>query len=388
MRISKKNSYLCFTTFKITNLNFKHGIIFMLLSFTLLTCTNPVAPEYKFVEGMIYIDGFVGTTEGSSYVKITESNVAGYYRNIFVSGANVSFVNATSGERIVCYEENAQYIPEDYNFNGEVGEKWYLEANLPNGKTYLSEIETITPSVPIKDIRVKYDTQLEFIEDYDNYVPGHQVSITFDDPPAQTNYYQWRFKTYDKAKICKICYEGKFRDNECIEESGIDYYTYWCESDCWQIDYSSKIKIFSDKFSNGTTTSFLPVANILLTRTTKILVEIQQFSLTPKAYEYYKTIKDLVDNNGGFNAPLPAALIGNMRNPEDPNEYVLGRFTASSATKKYIMIDRTAIEDTPIGSKIVPHPEPLPMGPEPHYTTAPCEESRYRTAIEPEGWIE
>ncbi|WP_428741918.1 DUF4249 domain-containing protein [Tenacibaculum sp.] len=360
----------------------------MLLSITLLTCTNPVAPQYKFVEGMIYIDGFIGTTEGSSYVNITESNVAGYYRNIFVSGSNVSFINAMSGERIVFYEENFQYIPEDYNFKGEVGEKWYLEANLPNGKKYLSEIETIHPSVPIKDISVKYDKQLEFIEDYDNYVPGHQVSITFDDPADQTNYYYWRFKTYDKAKICKICYEGKFRENECIDDPSIDYYTYWCESDCWQIDYSSKIKIFSDKFYNGTITSSLPVANVLLTRTTKILVEIQQFSLTPKAYEYYRTIKDLVDNNGGFNAPLPAALIGNMYNPEDPNEYVLGRFTASSATTKYIMIDRTEIEDTPIGGRIMPHPEPPPMGSGPDYTTAPCEESRYRTAIEPEGWIE
>ena len=367
---------------------FKHFITLTLLSISLLTCTNPVTPEYKFVEGMIYIDGFIGTTEGSSYVYITKSDVSYYYRNIFVSGANVAFVNAISGERIALYEDNSKYIPEDYTFKGGVGEKWYLEANLPNGKKYLSEIETINPSVPIKDISAKYDKQLEFNEDYDNYVPGHEVSITFDDPADQTNYYYWRYKTFDKAQICKICYEGKFRDNECIEEPGIDYYTYWCESDCWQIDYSSNIKIFSDKFSNGTTITSLPVANVLLTRTTKILVEIQQFSLTPKAYEYYRTIKDLVDNNGGFNAPLPAALIGNMYNPEDPNEYVLGRFTASSATKKTIMIDRTKIEEHPIGSKIAPHPEPPPMGNEPHITSAPCEESRYRTAIEPEGWIE
>ena len=372
--------------FMLTKPKLKRFIALSLLS--LFTCTNPVAPEYQFIDGMIYIDGFIGTTEGSSYVNVTESDVALYYRNIFVSGANISFVNAISGKRIALYEDDSKYIPEDFNFKGEVGEKWYLEANLPNGKKYLSEIETINPSIPIKDISVKYDKQLEYVEDYNKYVPGHEVSVTFDDPEDQTNYYYWRYKTYDKVQICKICYEGKFRDNKCIDAPNVDYYTYYCDSNCWQIDYSNTIKIFSDKFSNGITTSSYPVGNVLLTRKTKVLVEIQQFSITPKAYEYYRAIKDLVDNNGGFNAPLPAALIGNMYNPEDSNEFVLGRFTAASATTKSIMIDRTTVEESSIETPIKPKPEPPPTSPGPVYDKAPCEESRSKTSIEPIGWIE
>lgn len=370
-----------------TKLNFKNCIRLIVITFTLTTCTNPVTPEYQFIEGMIYIEGFVGTVEGSSYVTITKSDVAFYYRNIFVSGANVFFVNEDSQERIQLSEDNSHYIP-NANFKGQLGEKWYLEANLPNGTTYLSEIETINSSVPLKDLSVRYDKQLSFVEDYEKYVPGHEVAITFDDPADQTNYYYWRYKTYDKVQICKICYKGKFRNNECIDASTVDYYTYYCDSDCWQIDYGNEIQIFSDKFSNGSTTASLPIANVLLTRKTKILVEIQQFSLTPKAYEYYQTIKDLVDNNGGFNAPLPAALIGNMYNPDNPNEYVLGRFTASSAFTQTLMIDRTNIQESPIENRIVPKPEPLTTGPGPIYDKAPCEESRNRTSIEPAGWIE
>ena len=363
--------------------NLLYRISLFILSLTVLTCTNPVSPEYQFIEGLIYIEGFVGTTEGSSYVKITESDVARYYRNIFVSGANVAFINIASGERVILSEDNSEYIPAS-NFKGNVGERWYLEVNLPNGNQYLSEIETINPSVPIKELSVRYDNKLEFIEDFDKFVPGHEVSITFDDPENEANYYYWRFKTYDKARYCEICYEGYFRDGNCIPSPNVDYFTYLCDSECWQIDYGRKIYIFSDEFSNGTTTSSLPIADVLLTRRTKILVEIQQFSLTPKAYEYYKTIKDLIDNNGGFNAPLPAALIGNMYNPEDPNEYVLGRFTASSATTKSIMINRTTVEDSPIDSPISAMPEPPPSP----FLTAPCEENRYRTPIQPEGWIE
>ncbi|ASV29302.1 DUF4249 domain-containing protein [Maribacter cobaltidurans] len=369
--------------------NAKARILLLLSFLSLLGCTNPLSPEYQFVEGIIYIDGFVGTTEGSSYVNITESDVALYYRNIFVSGANVSFVNEVTGEKIALFEEDFKYVPEDINFKGAVGEKWYLEATLPNGKTYVSDVETINPSVPIKDLSFKYEDRLEFIEDYDAYVPGHKVLISFDDPENQDNFYYWRYKTYDRPSFCKICYRGRFRNENCIPDENVEYYTYLCETDdCWQIDYGSKIYIFSDKLSNGTSTSSLPVADILLTRKTKVLVEIEQFSLTLKAYEYYRAIKDLVDNNGGFNAPLPAALIGNIRNPGDPDEYVLGRFTAASAFTKSIMIDRTTVEESAIENPIMPRPEPPPSSPGPSYLYAPCIESRYKTPIEPEGWMD
>lgn len=371
---------------------FFQRIFIFILSLTLFTCTNPISPEYQFIDGLIYIEGFVGTTEGSSYLKITESEVGANYRNVFVSGANAAFINANSSERISLSEVNSEYIPPS-DFMGQIGEQWYLEVSLPNGELYLSEIETISSAVPISELSVTYDKKLEFNEDYDKFIPGHEIAITFNDPPDQANYYYWRIKTYDKAQFCKICEKGYYR-NDCIAFDPFifgypPYFTYWCDSDCWQIDYGSNIQIFSDKFSNGTTTSSLPIANLLLTRKTKILVEIQQFSITPKAYDYYRTIKDLIDNNGGLNAPLPAALIGNMYNPQDPNEFVLGRFTASAATTKSIMIDRRLLDEYPIASQIAPSPE-QDSGPTPRPIEyfAPCEESRFRTLTQPEGWIE
>src|SRR5690606_32666617 len=137
------------------------------------------------------------------------------------------------------------------------------------------------------------------------------------------------------------------------------------------------------------TTSSLPIANIILTRKTKILAEIHQFSITPKAYEYYRTIKDLINNNGGLNAPLPAALIGNMYNPDNLEQLVLGRFTAASATTKSIMIDRTLLAENPLEYQMdaMPEKENDPI-PRPYQYTAPCENSRFRTSIRPEGWID
>lgn len=362
-------------------------IALLLTTSVLITCTNPVAPNFDFIEDLIYIEGFIGTEEGSSYVKVSKSDVALYYRNVFVSGASIFFVNSDTNERVELFEDDAHYLPA-YNFKGNFGERWSLEVNLPNGNQYLSEIETINSTVPIKELSFKYDKKLEFVDDYDKFLPGHEVSVTFDDPENEANYYFWRSKTYAKKNICRICHDGKFRDNDCTKEPSTPYqyyyFTYRCESDCWQIDYNNKIFIFSDEFSNGATTSSLPVANILLKSKSNILVKIEQFSLTKSTYEYYKTIKDLIENNGGLNAPLPAALIGNMYNPQNSNEYVLGRFTATSASTKSIFIDRTQVEEFPIEKPIRSSQEPPPD----NVVEAPCEENRYSTLIQPEGWID
>ncbi|WP_273565632.1 DUF4249 family protein [Maribacter halichondriae] len=119
------------------------------------------------------------------------------------------------------------------------------------------------------------------------------------------------------------------------------------------------------------------------------MVEIQQFSLTPAAYEYYKVLKDIVDNSAGFNAPPPAALVGNMVNVNNADEFVFGRFTAASTTTATIFINRDGILENALEARIVEIPEPDP-GPYPPPVTlrAPCEETRYRTAIRPEGWID
>ena len=365
-----------------------------------LNCTNPVEPEFDFKSGLIYVEGFLGTTEGSSFVTISESNYNEYYRNIFVSGADVAFINAETQARIPLFEENFEYAPNP-DFRGEIGETWYLEITLPNGKKYLSEAETINSSVPITDISARYDPQLEFSEEYDRYVPGHEVSVTFDDPVDQTNYYFWRFKTFDQAIFCAICTGGFYDLNisDCVPLKDFDpftmepYFTYLCNEKCWAIEYGNTIEIFSDEFSNGATTSLLPVANVILTRKTKILVEIEQFSLTPKAYNYYKTIKDLIQNNSGFNTPLPAPLLGNMYNPQDSDEYVLGMFTASSAFKESIMIDRRYINEMAVGTRITANPEKggdagiVPGRADP-LLGVPCEEGRYSTPIAPEGWID
>ncbi|AUP80442.1 DUF4249 domain-containing protein [Flavivirga eckloniae] len=368
----------------------------------LVCCVEPESPKFKFEEGMIYIDAYASTAQGESFVIISES---GYkfnkFLNEFLPGANVRFRNTETNTTVQLFEQNEIYLPPD-NFNAAVGDSWELLITLADGRHYQSLPENIIQPVNFTDIKANYDPELLFRESANDFVPGHFISVDVHDPADEKNFYHWRYRTFEKLADCEKCENSIFRNGICDHTIGkaqglIVHYR--CETDCWKIRFNENIKIFSDEFTNGEVINALEVADIPYYKKGNILVEIQQYSLSEAAYKYFKVLKDILDNSSGINAPPPAALIGNVFNPDDKNEIVLGRFTAASTTTKRLFIDRSNITESQI--------EPLPrevfretclistctpqecedMTCEP-VKSAPCTENRFRTAFMPEGWQE
>lgn len=357
------------------------GILF-LFCLLLQGCIDPVTPEFQYQDGQIYIDAFASTAPGGSYVTINKSNTEfGLFRSIHEEGAQVSFKNTDTDQVVDLIELDEIYVPPN-DFSIGLGETWELQITLSNGKQIRSEPETVVAPVPLKEVTAIYDPELKYSEAYGRAVPGHSVSVSFDDPVDEVNYYYWRFKSFETLPVCRYCPYGKLRDGNCIND--IVGYSYPCDVDCWRIRYNEDIKIFADEFTNGKTISNLPIADVLLYTDEDILVRIDQFALSPKAYRYFKTLKDLVDNNAGINAPPPAALVGNMFNVTDDEDLILGRFTATATATFSVFIDRSNIPERAL--ETVP-PFRLETGLGTVVVTAPCIEGKYRTTVQPEGWI-
>lgn len=361
-----------------------------------LSCIDPVAPEFQFEEGLIIIEGQASSTIGSSFINIQRSsNEFEIYRNIFQKGAIVTFDNLDSGESVALQEQTDTYVaPDDFVVN--TGETWELNVTLIDGSTYKSLPETVVNQVPIKEISATFEKELFFREDSGKFVPGHKVVVSFDEPAINKNYYLWRFRSYEKLILCEVCDNAIFRNGECETNPptvfplppGVNprppYYTYGCETPCWTIRYNESIEILDDKFTNGTFVEKYPAAEIPLYTNENIVVSLEQLSLSFDAYQYYRRLQDIIDNNGNFDAPPPSAVIGNVFNTMDDKEVVLGRFTAASNTVKSIFIERTDI----VEDEIDPPPQFSFEEFASPVTSAPCIESRFRTSIEPEGWIE
>ncbi|KQC30036.1 hypothetical protein AAY42_09220 [Flagellimonas eckloniae] len=368
-------------------------------------CTEPIRPEFDFKSGMVLVEGFVSTAPNGSFVKINtvnEFNIGtNSYENVFIGGAEVSFINTDTGDVVALIEDTEAdiYIP-PVDFVAIAGQTWELDILLDDGRQYKSLPETIMESVPISAIGVTYKPELSFNVELDDFAPGHSILVDFEDPPNVENYYYWNYRSFEFRDICVTCHIYRiYRDGTCVligseippeVELVHPYQTYYCENDCWRIRYNQNIKIFSDKFTNGSTIERLPVADVLLYTKKDILVEVQQFSLSASAYEYYETLKDLINDNGGFNSPPSAALIGNIINPNDRDEFVLGRFTAAPAETARIILERDDVEEDQIEIGLLAPEgtwqEPR-IPPEEYIFEAPCPgESRYNTSIRPEGW--
>jgi len=369
----------------------RNRFIYILLLLFLVSCIDPVTPEFKFKEGLVFIEAFAATSKGNSFVKISESEIhRGRTSNVFIEGAEVFFINTNTGVVIQLIEEENIYVP-PANFVISIGESWELEIKLTDGRHYKSYPETVLEPVAISEIKATYNSELLYKES-EGYVPGHSISVSLDDPPERDNYYFWRFRSFENRSICKTCFDGIYRNETCEKfPTGVrhrPFYTYTCDSKCWQIRFNENIKVFADDFTNGTTISQLPIADVLLYTKSNILVEVQQLSLSVSAYEYYKILNDILDNNGGFNAPPPAALLGNMFSANNSEEYVLGRFTAASTSTASVFINRTSITEAPLET-IETRTETSPPVPELDLTyLAPCVESHFRTGSRPQGWID
>lgn len=371
-----------------TNLYLKACAI-ALAYFLAVSCVDPVQPGFEYREGLVYIDALAASTPGGSYVNIWETtNNFGIETNRFVKGATVQFLNSSTGQSVALGETGETYIPPG-EFAVNPGETWELNVALNNGTLYRSEPETILEPVAVDGLEISYDPELDYSAEFEDFVPGHSISIDLPDPEGEENFYYWRFRSYEKLSICKTCSNSIYRGGDCIPWNSspplLPFYVYYCEPACWRIRYAEEISIFSDRFTNGKNIQSLPVATVPLHSRENILVELQQFSVNEAAHNYLKTLKDLIDNNSGLNAPLPAALVGNIYNPANKDEFVLGRFTAAATTVMPVYIERTLISEEPLDTEVNPVTEG-PEAPAFQVYTAACTEGRFRTALKPEHW--
>ncbi len=360
-----------------------------LLSF----CSDPVEPSFDLNYGLIYVDGFASTEPGLSYVVVLETvQEFGVDGLRFRDDATVRFRNVGTGAEVMLTVFEERYLPPD-DFTVAPGEEWQMEVVLGSGKRIVSRPERVRDPVDIDALDVRYDPEVAFESIYSRLVPGHELLVDFTDPADEENFYLWQFRSHEQLSICARCEDKTvLREGECttpyqniLTSPLLQYYTYFCDVPCWQIRYNRDIVLYSDEFSNGRPVVSLPVAQVLLFTKEDILVELQQHSLSREAYRYFLTLKDLTENNAGFNAPLPATLIGNLSNPEDEKEFVPGRFTAAAATIRRIYIERQSIREDPLEPRIIPQQEG-PEAPAPQVTTAPCVESFFRTRTIPTAW--
>lgn len=395
--------FLKYFFFKILNF-----FCFLIIIILFQKCIDPTVPEFQFSEDLIFIDGFITDKPKGSYVSVKKSKLEfGIYKTETINGCIVSFVNSLTNKSIPLTQIEEVYLPSD-DFKINSGEKWELNVILPNGENYKSFSETAPTRVEVNSAESKFKDKVTTFTSpsgTDRDISGHKIFVNFDDPLDEENYYFHRFRVYEQTITCLSCPNGIYRNGECLVLDFPPYqrfqsayylanrdFTYGCEVPCWNINYNDETTIFSDEFSNGLNIKSYEIGNVPLFSVNPFFLTVQQFNITKSAYNYYKTLKDVSENSSSLNAPLPTALVGNLYNTNDLQEFVLGRFTVASESNISIFQNRTEFGDQAVSNnsaygrqRLDPEIYEMPL-PEPLTFFAPCQETRFRTSIVPEGW--
>lgn len=274
-------------------------------------------------ERMLVVDGRITSQAEKQYIRLSRSAPYGtgdYYPE---PGATVHILE--NGKIVdTCFE-----ISEDtYQINADKikprpGNDYAVEIILLNGKTYRSEPE-IMPE-PVKPDTAYSKTEIESIPSASGtYVSQTSVNVYVDTPvrkngkPALLRWrvaqeYSFTEPKYSPLVIPKTCYMNLGTDNQ-------------------------DVNIYDGSEVSGG----ILKGQLIFTRNPKPNYEfsfihffrISQYSLTKKAFEYWSKLKQIANPVGSFLDPPPAAVIGNIHNVNDPEEIVLGYFSA--AGQEYI----------------------------------------------------
>ncbi|GAB2532656.1 DUF4249 domain-containing protein [Spirosoma aerophilum] len=423
----------------------------LLMAILLTACVDPLDLTLSESVDILVVDGTITNLPEPQLIRLNRSKsdpLTGRFGTTPITKAAVE-VLVDSTQRIACHEtvDGTYQLPTD--FKGQVGHAYQLRFTLSDGTPYMSTRQIMQPVPPISRVTAKFNSASLPVEQQlpGGYRGGHDISIDWNDPGNQHNYYRWEWKLYEKQNWCRSCQQGVYAVNtipgnvykdrifyvsgsEPFENcfvpiknvdaaqppipSGLFVYDYPCRTQCWEIIYSSALNVFDDQYSNGGQITNRKIAQIPYYDSTAALVEIRQLSLPQTAYSFFSKFQNQTQNVNGLADSPPSAVVGNIRNMNNQRESVVGYFTASAVSSVRYWLDRNDVvglpygQTDPVGKSILtgselfyslnqrqPIPEPTYPYPNiriwggpPRPVTAICVPSDSRTPYKPDGWQE
>lgn len=359
-----------------------------MLVLAMVACIKPVNVEVPNRDDGLVISATLTTLPGLQEVQL--SRLAAFTTkalNYAVSKAQV-WITDDFGQRQNFVEQATKpglYLPVDNNYVGEVGKTYVLHVSTPDGQQYESTPQLIKAVPAINKVYREEIITENPRSDVGESVSGFKVLLDLDDSTAKGDYYRWTWVNYDPVGYCHTYdwYPIGFQYGTLV---GVP-----CCQPCWDINpcYLGCTNVLSDLLVNGKSITRHEISKIPYCREDYYL-EIRQRSISKKAYEYWRIVDQLSNNNGGLFDQAPAAVKSNLTCISDPEQEVYGLFEASDIFEGGYFISRRNTSRPGLNT-CAPVPVPESTRIEGGLMTgiincAECIESPYRTRIKPKYW--
>ncbi len=369
--------------------------LFIFSFISLLSCIDIYDVDFDKKNNILVVEGFLTDDyQNPDTIKIQYSRYV--ERSTFISpitSVKAFIVALGSGKETALIEQKTGGFLPPTNFRISPSEKYSLRFSLPDGQQFESSSEQIYSTPPILKVYDKFNPQGRLSDDGKKYFAANDVFLDFKDTPKQKDFYLWRYTHYEKIVHCATCTSSQYdlRTLGCTIKlasfNRTPYYDYQCAGECYAIIKSNKINVMSDVVSDGDVITGRLVAKIPYHYMYGCLVDIQQMSISPQNYTFYRNLELQSQSTGGLADTPAAAIVGNINNLTNPANKVVGYFAVVSIQKKRYWVDR---KDAVGGYDYILNHVPVDEPADPRDTSRPpmikCVKSETRTPFKPDDW--
>lgn len=314
--------------------HFRYLLLIIILA-QITGCKEPFEPAIKSSKsGYLVVDGII--LNGKSETVVTLTRTTGLHDSInivYEQNAIVQIEGEDNSIFALAEKSNGQYTADSLDLNGSI--QYRLRIRTKDGNSYISDFVPVLSSPPIDSISWIQEKNASYphIYDFSLYVNTH-------DPDNKTRYYLWSYEETWKYHSPIRSYV-KFSDDSIVEMTASErdkvYY-------CWQSDKSKSILIGNSVKLSQDVISMHPLTSVKgnsLKKSYIYSINVKQYALTQKAYEFYGIMQKNSEATGSLFDPQPSEINGNIKNADNPSEPVIGYVSISTlaSKRKYINKD-------------------------------------------------
>jgi hypothetical protein len=319
-------------------------------------CVDPAQISIPSFQYQIVVDGYITTDPGPYVVKLYRSRPLGSAdldRLIPEKFASVWIKDDVGNAEKLTEAGEGIYTTDSNGIRGTTGRKYHIEITTISGKQYVSLPDEIKPVGEVKEIyyEFKEGTGAGFREGDGFRIFADATGIAGQDDLVRLRMVAtYEVLTFPERRT-KRTDDGIVPDPFPCSGYAVDGEQRLVKvsdcscCNCWVSLYDQIPTVTDEKFTTndifiGEEVGFVPATRATLYN--KIHVEVQELSLTPETYKFWKLVKAQKEGVSNIFQPPSADIKGNIRSVNSSEE-VLGIFWAAGINKKSIYIDKTNV---------------------------------------------
>jgi hypothetical protein len=316
----------------------------------------------------VAVEGFITDQPGPYKVEISKSFDMESKESMKtrISAKQVTILDDQGNAEQLTETSPGIYLTNANGIRGTVGRAYKVRVQLLDGRVYESIMDTLKSFGSIDNV------YHEFVEEKTtDGTMKYGFNVHFDANAGEQRdyYFLWKFKGTFQVDTNPELHEVSCGESKCpdprpcssytLDDQGRLEYVKPCECcTCW-VDFFNDLPVISDnQLINGGKFTNLTIAYVPVTQWTfmfKVHAEVQQFTLSRQAFDFWKAVVAQKKANESLFQPITGKVPGNFIQISGEPGPMEGLFYASSVKTKAVYITR---QDVPSESMIPPQDLP------------------------------